>query len=89
MEVASQYQQLTTYLLFTFKTAFHCNKFSDVSTWSNRVLVPRQADINKQVKLVDGILWKVCHTKQWSYHLETFKTVFVRDKITYATTYSN
>jgi hypothetical protein len=46
MEVASRYQQLTTYLLLTFKTAFHCNKFSDISTWSNRDSVPGQAHIN-------------------------------------------
>ena len=80
MEVVSQYQQLTTYLLFTFKTTVHCNKFSDVSTRCNRVSVSRQTDINRQSHFVSGILWKIYDTKQASYHLNIFERVFVGDK---------
>jgi len=72
MEVVSQFQQLTTYLLFTFKTAFHCNKFSGVSTRCNRVSGPRQADINRPSKLVNGILWKNYYKNQANYHLDIF-----------------
>jgi len=76
MEVVSQYQQLTTYLLFTFKTAFHCNKFSDVSTKGNRVSGPRQADINRHSILFNGTLWKIYHKKETSYHLDIIEAVF-------------